>query len=95
MTKTKLLAAIALSLGFVGAASAQCVCRCVDGRVQPICRSSLDIPPICAPQICRIVPPSIAPIPSPGIPPIGTSGCRQAQVFNPITGRYEWRTVCR
>jgi len=92
------------SLMFCGAAllalmstdvAAQCVCRCVSGEVQPICRSTLDIPPICAPQICPIVPPSIEPIQPPRVPPIGTKDCRQEQVYNPRTRQYEWKTVCR
>jgi hypothetical protein len=85
---------IAVAMLFATAAHAECVCRCVNGEVQPICRSSLDLPPICAPQICPLTPPSIQPIQPPTLPPLGTSNCRQAQVFNPNTGRYEWKTVC-
>jgi hypothetical protein len=51
----------ATSLGLNGASKASCECRCVDGQVQPLCSSSIDLPPICAPQICAIVPPSIVP----------------------------------
>lgn len=76
-------------------ADAACVCRCVNGSVQVLCSNSIDLPPICAPQICPITPPSIAPIQTPTIPPIGTTQCRQAQVFNPRTGQHEWREVCR
>lgn len=75
-------------------ARASCVCRCVDGEVEPICSSSIDIPPICAPSICPIAPPSIAPIRPPVLAPLGTTECRQAQVLNPSTRRYEWRRVC-
>jgi hypothetical protein len=59
------------SAQFASDAFAGCVCRCVNGSVQAICSSTLDIQPICAPQICPIVPPSIAPIQTPTIPPIG------------------------
>lgn len=76
-------------------ANAACVCRCVNGEVQALCSSSIDLPPICAPQLCPITPPSIAPIQAPRIPPIGTTQCRQAQVLNPRTGQHEWREVCR
>ena len=78
-----------------GIASADCVCRCVNGQVQALCRSSLDIQPICAPQVCQVVPPSIEPIATPRVPPIGTSSCRQVQVQNPVTRQYEWKEVCR
>jgi hypothetical protein len=78
----------------VGTARADCVCRCVDGEVQAVCRNAIDLPPICAPSVCPVVPPSIAPISTPRIPPLGTSSCRQAQVLDPRTRRYEWRQLC-
>lgn len=74
---------------------ASCVCRCVNGEMQALCSSSIDLPPICPPTVCPITPPSIAPIQTPRVPPIGTTVCRQAQVFNQRTGQYEWREVCR
>ena len=86
--------ALALMLGTSGA-DAACQCRCVNGQVTALCNSTLEIPPICAPQICPIVPPSIQPIPKPDLPPLGTTSCTQAQVFNPSTGRYEWQRVCK
>ena len=72
--RVAMLAAIYLgvafsSMQFVPDAFAGCVCRCVNGAVQGICSSSIDILPICAPQVCPIVPPSNAPIQSPPIPP--------------------------
>jgi len=76
-------------------ARAACVCRCVNGSMRALCSSSIDLPPICAPQVCPLTPPSIAPIQPPRVPPIGTTYCRQVQVVNPHTGRYEWREVCR
>lgn len=76
-------------------ASAECACMCVSGEVQAICQSSIDLKPICAPRICPIVPPSIPPILTPSIPPIGTNQCRNEQVYNSTTGRYEWKQICR
>ena len=78
-----------------GVANASCVCRCVNGEVRALCESTIDLPPICPPKICPIVPPSIEPIQKPTLPPIGTKECRQVQVLNPDTNRYEWRTVCQ
>lgn len=88
-------AVLACSVGFTGDAGAACVCRCVNGEMRPICSSSIDLPPICPPTVCPITPPSVAPIQAPQVPPIGTTACRQAQVYNPSTGQYEWREVCR
>ena len=93
-----LMIAVAMLFGSVvlgNDAAATCVCRCVNGSVQALCSSSIDVPPICAPQVCPITPPSVAPIQAPRVPPIGTTIRRQAQVFNQRTGQYEWREVCR
>jgi hypothetical protein len=76
-------------------AAAACVCRCVNGNVQAICQSAIDVQPICSPQVCPVVPPSVAPIQAPRVPPVGTKTCNQEQIFNPNTSKYEWRTVCR
>jgi hypothetical protein len=74
--------------------SAKCVCACVDGQKQNICSSTLDLQVPCF-GICPIKTPSIAPIPKLSLPPLGTTTCRQAQVYNSFTKRYEWKTVCR
>jgi hypothetical protein len=73
---------------------AACVCRCVDGEMQPLCDSSIDLPLICPATVCAIPPVSIKPIQPPAIPPLGTSQCTPRQVANPNTGRYEWRSLC-
>lgn len=86
---------VSLMLLVPAAADASCVCRCVNGEVQAICSSTLDIEPICAPAICPITPPAIRPIDPPSVPPIGTSSCRSEQVLNPSTRQYEWRQICR
>lgn len=74
-------------------ASADCVCACVNGRVQTLCDSSLEISPICSPRICPVLTPSIRPIQSPRIPPVGASFCRQEMVWTGFS--YEWMRVCR
>lgn len=75
-------------------AEAACRCVCVDGVKQNLCSSALDIKVPCI-GICPIKPPGIAPLPSLKLPPLGTTSCRQAQVYNSYTQRYEWRRVCR
>ena len=72
-----------------------CLCRCVNGEMTPICSSSIDLPPICPPTVCPIVPPSVQPINPPVVPPIGTSQCQNKQVLNQRTGQYEWRVICQ
>jgi hypothetical protein len=76
------------------ATNAGCTCQCVNGRMQPLCSSSIDLPPICPPAICPITAPSIAPIQPPTLPPLGTSSCRQAQVCDTY-GNCRWQQVCR
>lgn len=87
-------ASLAMMLTVVTPARADCVCRCVDGQMQPLCSNTIDIPPVCMPTVCAIAPPSIAPITPPSIPPLGASSCSPRQVQDPDTGRYEWQRVC-
>jgi hypothetical protein len=75
-------------------ARAACVCRCVEGVMRSLCDNTIEIRPICPPTVCPITPPGIAPINPPQAPPLGTQQCVPRQVFNPQTGRYEWRTIC-
>jgi hypothetical protein len=84
-----------IAVGITLPVSAACVCRCVNGEVRPICSSSIDLEPICAPRVCPIVPPSVEPINRPRVPPVGTQNCRMVQVLNPRTAQYEWRQVCQ
>ena len=93
--KKLLLVAGLFGLIFTESRSASCRCVCINGQVQAICSSSIDLKPICPPRICPIKSPSIRPIQTPVIPPIGTSNCRKEQVYNDNTRRYEWRTICR
>jgi hypothetical protein len=75
-------------------AEAGCMCRCVNGAVEAICQSPIDLKPLCAPTLCPLVPPSLKPLEPVGLPPLGTSQCRNQQVWNPATSRYEWRRLC-
>jgi hypothetical protein len=89
----RLLAFMLLVLAPLGS-YAGCQCLCSNGENRPFCTSAMDLPPICPPRVCPLAPPSIAPIQAPRLPPIGTTDCRQQQVLNPYTGRYEWKSVC-
>ena len=73
---------------------AGCYCACMNGVNQPICSSTLDLPPICPPKVCAIAPPAIKPLDSLRIPPIGTKRCTNEQVYNEYTRRYEWKEIC-
>lgn len=76
-------------------AVANCICRCVDGEMQPICSRAIDLQPICPPAICPIMPPSITPIQPLTIPPLGTTNCAPARVLNPYTHQYTWQRLCQ
>jgi hypothetical protein len=73
---------------------AACVCRCVDGQMQPLCESSIDLPPVCPATLCALPLPLSKPIEPPALPPLGTKKCSPRQVQNPDTGQYEWRDLC-
>lgn len=79
---------------FTAKAWATCRCVCINGEVDAVCSSALDIKPICTLRICPLTPLSITPIQMPRIPPIGTSQCKQKQVYNEFTRKYEWREIC-
>jgi len=72
-----------------------CQCKCVNGNVQAICSSTIDLQPICSPQICPLVPPSVRPIQPAELPPLGTTNCTMQQVYNSQRGLYEWKNICR
>lgn len=86
-----LLAAALLSTAT--AVRADCICECVNGAMQPVCSSSIDVPPICPPRVCPIAPPSIPPIDPPVVPPVGTSDCRSRRVCDEW-GHCTWRMMC-
>jgi hypothetical protein len=80
---------------FTATSHAACVCRCVDGQVQPLCESSIDLPPICPATVCALPLPLAKPIEPPALPPLGTTKCSPRQVLDPDTGQYEWQSVCK
>ena len=84
-------------LNLTGVADAACRCVCIEGysTPQPLCDSSIEVRPICAPRVCPVAQPSVPPVQAPVVPPVGTTNCQQEHVFNPFTGQYEWKTVCR
>jgi hypothetical protein len=84
-----LLASLFMSLH----ARAACTCQCVDGQIQPLCGSAIDLPPICPPALCGPAAPSIAPINPPTVAPLGTSACRQARLCDQF-GNCRWQQVC-
>ena len=94
--KIRTIAVCALLFGGVfSTAEAACTCQCVDGQMQPLCSSVMDLPPICPPTICSPLPaPTIAPLMPPTLPPLGTSSCRQAQICDNY-GNCRWQQVCQ
>jgi hypothetical protein len=72
---------------------AHCYCRCVDGKVLPLCTNTVEVPPVCAARVCPPGPASLAPVVAPKLPPVGTTVCRQAQVCD-HRGNCRWRQVC-
>ena len=93
-TFVQVSAAGALLFMIASQAQADCICECVNGQMQPLCSSSIDLPPICPPTICPLDTPSIAPLPSLRLPPLGATSCRPARVCDPF-GNCRWQEVCR
>ena len=96
--RTLILAAIAavfVAAGVASRAEARCVCRCVDGEVRAVCQSANDVPPVCSPSLCPVDSSRVKPTPAPRGPRTSTGHCESRHVFNPATGQYEWKEVCR
>ena len=94
MSGRRFALAIMFVLSFAAQGHAACVCRCVDGKMQPLCSSFTDIAPICPATVCMIAPAAVAPIKPERIRPPGTFQCEQQQVLNPHTQQYEWHRLC-
>ena len=77
-----------------GAAGASCVCRCLNGKAQPVCSSSTDIPPLCSATTCPMSTPRVSPQDAQQPKPAVKPGCTIRQVYNPQTGRHEWGQIC-
>ena len=92
MMKTSL--AIALTAISMTAAKAACICQCVNGQMQQVCRNATDPPRVCPPTICPITSPSLPPVTTPRIPPIGASECHQERICNTV-GNCRWQQVCQ
>jgi hypothetical protein len=84
-----------LLLLLMDSSHAECVCRCVDGEMQPICESTIDLRPLCPVTVCALPPALVKPIQPPVLPPLGTTKCTQRQVLDPDSGQYEWQSICR
>jgi len=85
----------ALLLMMMAKTQAECVCRCVEGEMQPICESAIDLRPLCPVTVCALPLPLARPIQPPVLPPLGTTKCTQRQVLDPDIGQYEWQSICR
>ena len=84
-----------ISLISIENAEAGCVCKCVNGSVQAICSSTLDLRPLCPPKICPLMAPKLQPLQPLTLPPLGTTSCQLKQVYNSWTGQYEWQNLCQ
>jgi hypothetical protein len=84
----QLLTIVALALAFSPAGYADCYCEYINGVMQPMCGSSLDLRPTCA--TTTYVPAYTA---RPVLPPLRAESCRPAMICNGH-GFCRWRWVC-
>lgn len=97
MSKSRIISGIFVFLASLyGASPAQawCMCQCVGGQMQPLCSGPTELAPLCPPTVCPLVPPSLPPIAPIQLPPLGTSRCREEQVYDRYLHQYVWETVC-
>ena len=86
---------IVLLLIFSQTIYANCVCRCMNGEMVPICSNTMEMPPMCPSQMCPMTPPSMKPMDPMTMPPMGTKSCTNQQVLNTYTHQYEWKLICQ
>ena len=86
--------ALCFAVMLICEARADCTCECVNGKMQPLCDSSIDLPPLCPLTLCPLATPSLAPLNPLTLPPLGTSECHEAQICDQF-GNCRWQQVCR
>jgi hypothetical protein len=84
------------SFAFAGEASADYVCQCVNGELAAIYSGNVSVKPVCAPRTCPAPTESLSmarnlQVSAQG----GGSDCKPVQVMDTISGKYEWKVLCR
>jgi hypothetical protein len=87
------VAGVLFLLASIDSAHADCECRCVNGKMRPVCESAMDMPPLCM-DLCPLPPADLPPLPPMQLPPLGTSHCSYKQVWDSNAGAYVWKQVC-
>jgi len=84
------------SLASARTASADYVCQCVNGELAAIVSGNISVEPVCAPRTCPAPTASSSmarnlQVSSQG----GGSDCAPQQVMDLVSGKYEWKVLCR
>jgi hypothetical protein len=95
-TAAMLLAAMMVA-SFSTTATAACRCTCVNGQIEAVCRSTTDLPPVCAPRACKAKSDqgSLFADQASAIGGGAKRQCRETLVRNPQTGAYVTKQVCQ
>jgi hypothetical protein len=82
---------------FAGVAAADYVCQCVNGELAAIYSGNVSVEPVCAPRSCPAPTASSSTARSLQVSTQGGGGsdCAPRQVMDPISGKYEWKVLCR
>jgi hypothetical protein len=85
-----------LSFAFAGAAAADYVCQCVNGELAAIYSGNVSVKPVCAPRTCPAPTASLLMAKNLQVSAQGGgSDCKPVQVMDTISGKYEWKVLCR
>ena len=87
------MAVMLLLLSLAPQAQAACTCQCVNGSLQPLCSSPMDLQPTNCMGFCPMTAPSLPSV-TPTMPPLGTGVCEQARVCD-RSGNCRSQRVCR
>jgi len=85
------------TLAFSKNASADYVCQCVNGELAAIVSGNIDVQPVCAPRVCPAPTSTSSMARNLQVSSQGGNGsdCAPQQVMDTVSGKYEWKVLCR
>lgn len=102
MIRTMVAAAAMMIVGaaammFSGVATADYVCQCVNGELAAIVSGNISVQPVCAPRVCPAPPGTSSMARNMQVSAQGGGGsdCAPRQVMDTVSGKYEWKVLCR
>jgi hypothetical protein len=102
MIRTMVAAAVMMIVGAAAmmistTAAADYVCQCVNGELAAIVSGNVSVAPVCAPRTCPAPTASLSSMARNLQASAKSAGsdCAPVQVMDLVSGKYEWKVLCR